>query len=151
MALLNVGDQAPAFAGATQSGTVSLKALAGKHVVLYFYPKDDTPGCTKEACGFRDGIAALKAKNAVVIGVSADSAASHAKFAAKYSLPFDLLADPDKTVINAYGAWGEKVRYGQKSLGILRITYVIGPDAKIKAVFPKVSPETHAEDILKVL
>jgi peroxiredoxin Q/BCP len=152
MAELKVGDLAPAFEAQTQSGkTVSLKQLAGKTVILYFYPKDDTPGCTKEACGFRDGYAALQAKGAVILGVSADSVESHQKFATKFSLPFDLLADPERKIIEAYGAWGEKSMYGKKYMGIVRITVVIGPDGKIRQLYPKVSPETHAQDILATL
>jgi len=152
MAELKVGDVAPQFEAQTQSGkTVSLKQLAGKTVILYFYPKDDTPGCTKEACGFRDGYAALQAKGAVVLGVSADEVASHQKFATKFSLPFDLLADPERKIIEAYGAWGEKSMYGKKYMGIVRITVVIGPDGKIAQLYPKVNTETHAQDILSTL
>jgi peroxiredoxin Q/BCP len=152
MAELKVGDVAPAFSAKTQSGkTVALKELKGKTVVLYFYPKDDTPGCTKEACSFRDNFAALKAKGVVVLGVSADDEASHQKFVEKFSLPFDLLADTDKQIIQAYGAWGEKTNYGKTYMGIIRSTVVIGPDGKIKELIKKVNTETHATDILATL
>jgi thioredoxin-dependent peroxiredoxin len=152
MAAPQVGDQAPAFSGPTQDGsTISLANLKGKSVVLYFYPKDDTPGCTKEACGFRDVYSQIQAKNAVVIGVSADSVKDHDKFAKKFDLNFPLLADESKACIEAYGAWGEKSMYGKTYMGIMRSTFVIGPDGKIKAVFPKVKPEEHAAEILALL
>lgn len=150
--MLNVGDKAPAFSGETQNDeTISLSDFKGKNVVIYFYPKDSTPGCTKEACSFRDNIEALADKNTVVVGVSADSVASHKRFAEKQSLNFHLLADPEKTVIKAYKAWGQKKMYGKSYDGILRITYVIGPDGLIKAAFPKVKTATLAEEILEVL
>ncbi len=150
--MLNVGDQAPDFSGDTQSGeTIALKDFKGKTVVLYFYPKDNTPGCTKEACSFRDNYAELANQDVVVIGVSADSVKSHQSFVSKFDLPFYLLSDPDKEVINAYGAWGEKTSYGKTSEGILRITYIIGPDGIIQTVFPQVKTATHAEEILAVL
>jgi thioredoxin-dependent peroxiredoxin len=152
MAELQVGDVAPAFEAQTQSGkTVKLSDLKGKTVVLYFYPKDDTPGCTKEACSFRDHIGALQAKDVVVLGVSADDVTSHQKFAQKFSLPFDLLADTDKRIIQAYGAWGEKTNYGKSYMGIIRSTVVIGPDGKVKEIIKKVNTETHATDILATL
>jgi len=152
MASLAVGDPAPAFSAQTQAGdTVTLAGLKGKTVILYFYPKDDTPGCTKEACAFRDSYADFKAKGAVVLGVSADSVASHDKFATKFSLPFQLLADPDRQIIEAYGAWGEKSMYGKQYMGIIRTTVVIGPDGKVAQLYPKVSPETHAAEILATL
>jgi len=152
MSNLKVGDHAPEFSGLTQDGSsISLKGLAGKSVVLYFYPKDDTPGCTKEACGFRDVYSQIQGKNAVVIGVSADGVESHKKFAEKFNLNFPLLADEDKAAVMAYGAWGEKNMYGKTYMGILRTTFVIGPDGVIKAVFPKVKPEEHAAEILALL
>ncbi len=150
--MLKEGDTAPAFALQDQNGnTVSLSDFAGKTVVVYFYPKDDTPGCTKEACGFRDSYADLTARGAVVLGISADSPDSHAKFVGKYDLPFTLLSDPDKTVIQAFGAWGVKKMYGKEYEGIMRSTFVIGPDGVITKVFPKVKPADHAAEILKLL
>src|SRR6185436_16038196 len=117
------GKAAPAFTLPDQNGkSVSLKELAGKNVIVYFYPKDDTPGCTKEACGFRDGWKDLQKLGAVVLGVSADSGDSHKKFAAKYKLPFTLLSDPDRSVMETYGAWGEKTMYGKKVVGVIRST-----------------------------
>lgn len=149
MADLNVGDPAPDFTAKNQNGeTISLSELSGKRVVLYFYPKDDTPGCTKEACSFRDNITALNDKNTVVLGVSPDDEASHQKFIDKYDLPFDLLADPDKEIIQAYGAWGEKNMYGKKKMGIIRSTFIIGPDGNLEKIYKKVKTATHAEDIL---
>lgn len=150
--MLKVGDKAPAFAAQDQDGkTVKLADLAGKSVVLYFYPKDMTPGCTTEACGLRDEHAAIKKKGAVVLGVSKDDATSHRKFIEKEKLPFSLLADEDLKVIKAYEAWGERSMYGRKFMGILRKTYVIGPDGRIKAVFPKVKPAEHAAEVLEAL
>jgi len=150
--MLNIGDKAPAFSGETQNDeTISLSDFAGKNVVIYFYPKDSTPGCTKEACSFRDNIEALADKNTVIVGVSADSVASHKRFAEKQNLNFHLLSDPDKEVIKAYEAWGEKKNYGRVYEGIYRITYIIGPDGTITATFPKVKTTTHGEDILEAL
>lgn len=150
--MLNVGDRAPDFSGVDQNGkSVRLGDLKGSKVVLYFYPKDMTPGCTVEACAFRDGFKALKKKGAVVLGVSKDSALSHKKFIEKYDLPFSLLADESGEIVKAYGAWGEKSMYGKKYMGILRITYVIGADGRVAAVFPKVKPATHAEEVLQAL
>jgi peroxiredoxin Q/BCP len=144
-----VGDLAPAFsATATDGSTIRLADLAGKNVVLYFYPKDDTPGCTKEACAFRDVHGQLLKKGAVVLGVSADSAKSHAKFTEKFQLPFPLLADEERQIVRAYGAWGEKTFMGRKFFGILRSTFLIGPDGRVKAVWPKVKPEEHAAEVL---
>jgi thioredoxin-dependent peroxiredoxin len=146
---LQAGDQAPAFSGITQTGdTISLADFAGKTVVLYFYPKDDTPGCTKEACSLRDNFDALLAKDVVIIGVSPDSSESHTKFIDKFTLPFDLIADTDKTVIETYGAWGKKM-YGR--LGVLRHTYVIGPDGVIIKIFKRPKTDIHGEQILDVL
>jgi peroxiredoxin Q/BCP len=150
--MLQPGDKAPAFSLQAASGTtVSLRDYAGKTVVLYFYPKDSTPGCTREAEAFRDAAPALKKKNAVVLGVSKDSLASHCKFRDKYSLNFPLLSDPDGEVIARYGAWGEKNLYGKKSMGIIRTTVVIAPDGKIKKVFPKVKVDGHADAVLAAL
>ena len=130
---------------------VSLKDFAGKKVVIYFYPKDDTPGCTKEACGFRDNYDAILAKGAVVIGISADSVKSHSGFKKKYDLPFYLLSDPAKTVIQLFGAWGEKSMYGKTYEGILRSTFILDEAGKVIKVYAKVKPQEHAEEILKEL
>lgn len=141
--------QAPAFTLPDQTGTMrSLSDYAGKWVILYFYPKDQTPGCTTEACSFRDANETLLAKNAVVIGVSADSVQSHADFIAHYSLPFTLLADTDKQVITAYGAWGKKI-FGHE--GILRKTFIINPSGQIVKEYPRVTPAEHATQILNDL
>ncbi len=150
--MIREGMAAPDFVLDSDEGaSVSLASYSGKTIVLYFYPKDDTPGCTKEACGFRDAFDAILAKGAVVIGVSPDAAASHAKFRKKYGLPFVLLADPQAHVLKAYGAWGEKSMYGKKYEGVLRSTFIIGPDGMVKKAFPKVTPEGHAEEILALL
>ena len=149
---LMVGSKAPAFKVKDQDGkTVSLADFRGKKLVLYFYPKDDTPGCTKEACAFRDGMAQLRKLGAEVAGVSFDSPASHAKFRAKYKLPFALLADEQKKVAEAYGVYVEKIMYGKKRMGIRRSTFVIGPDGRIAAIFPKVKPEEHAAEVIEAL
>jgi len=146
---LNEGDQAPAFTANTNGGgKVSLADFAGKNVILYFYPKDDTPGCTKEACAFRDHFAEFKKKGAVVLGVSTDPVKSHDKFVEKFKLPFTLLADEDKRIVEAYGVWGQKSFMGRKYLGTHRVTFLIGPDGKIKNIWPKVKPEEHAEEVL---
>jgi len=131
--------------------SVSLKDFAGKKVVVYFYPKDDTPGCTKEACSFRDNYDAILAKGAVVIGISADSVKSHSGFKKKYDLPFHLLSDPQKSVIQLFGAWGEKSMYGKTYEGILRSTFILDETGKVIKVYPKVKPAEHAEEILKEL
>jgi thioredoxin-dependent peroxiredoxin len=150
--MLKEGQKAPAFTLESSDGKkVSLGEFAGKNVVLYFYPRDSTPGCTREAEAFRDAQAALKKKNAVVLGVSKDSIASHCKFRDKYSLNFPLLSDPDGGVLEKYGAWGEKVMYGKKMMGIIRSTVVIGPDGKIKKLFPKVKVDGHADEVLSAL
>lgn len=150
--MLKVGDKAPGFTLESEEGkSVSLSDYRGKVVVLYFYPRDDTPGCTKEACSFRDAYDLFLDKGAVVLGVSPDKSASHGRFKSKYALPFHLLADPEKTALGAYGAWGEKKMYGRTVEGVIRSTFVIAVDGTIKAVFPKVRPEGHAEEILKVL
>ena len=147
-----VGSKAPAFSLASDTGEkVSLSSLKGKPVVLYFYPKDDTPGCTVEACEFRDTWADVKKTGAVILGVSPDGLKSHEKFRAKFKLPFPLLADEDHSVAEAYGAWGEKSMYGRTYQGILRTTFVIGPDGKIARVFEKVKPQGHAAEVLEAL
>src|SRR5437016_4949774 len=131
--MLSVGDPAPDFKLKDDGGNeVRLNDLKGKKVVLYFYPKDDTPGCTTEACSFRDDLKKFKAKNAVVLGVSADSMESHAKFKQKFKLPFPLLSDPEKKMLEAYGVWKEKSMYGRKYMGIERTTFIIGADGKIE-------------------
>lgn len=150
--MLKEGDTAPAFSLKDESGnTVSLSDFSGKKVVVYFYPKDDTPGCTKEACSFRDTYDDILAKGAVVIGISADSEASHEKFKSKYELPFYLLSDPEKEVIQAFGAWGEKSMYGKTYMGIMRSTFVIGEDGTVIKAWPKVKPADHAKEVLAVL
>lgn len=149
---LKVGDQAPAFDAATSGGgRISLADYKGQHVILYFYPRDDTPGCTKEACAFRDDFAAFKKKGAVVLGVSPDSVKSHDKFVTKFKLPFTLLADEDKAIVQAYGVWGEKVFMGRKYLGVHRVTFLIGPDGVIQQIWPKVKPEEHAAEVLAAI
>jgi thioredoxin-dependent peroxiredoxin len=147
------GKAAPAFTLTDADGkAVSLKDFAGKNVILYFYPRDDTPGCTKEACGFRDDWAALKKANAVVLGVSADSEASHQKFRGKYKLPFPLLSDPKRTVMEKYGAYGEKMMYGKKTIGVIRSTVWIGPDGKVRKHWRKVAnAEAHPAQVLAAL
>jgi peroxiredoxin Q/BCP len=152
MAMIEEGNKAPDFKlASSQGGSVSLKELRGKTVVLYFYPKDDTPGCTREACAFRDSRAALEKKGVVVLGVSGDSVASHEKFRDKYALTFPLLSDPDKEVAKKYGAWGEKVLYGKKSVGMIRSTFVIDGQGVVRKVFPRVRVDGHAEKVLEAV
>jgi peroxiredoxin Q/BCP len=149
---LKEGDEAPDFTATAQSGgVVSLADYKGKNVILYFYPRDNTPGCTKEACAFRDEFAAFREKGAVVLGVSTDSAKSHDKFIGKYKLPFTLLADEDKKLVTAYGVWGEKSFLGRKYMGTHRITFLIGPDGRIKKIWPQVKPEAHAREVLAAI
>jgi peroxiredoxin Q/BCP len=149
--MLQEGKKAPAFALPNQNGEkVQLKDFAGKKLVLYFYPRDSTPGCTTEALGFRDAQKKLEKLNAAVLGVSKDSAAAHCKFIDKQGLNFDLLTD-DGTVLEKYGAWGEKSLYGKKSLGILRTTVVIDEDGVVRKVFPKVRVNGHVEAVLEAL
>jgi len=147
------GKAAPAFALADADGNdVALKSFAGKDVIVYFYPKDDTPGCTKEACGFRDGWKDLQKAGAAVLGVSADSGASHKKFATKYKLPFTLLSDPDRKVMEQYGAWGEKVLYGKKVTGVIRSTVWIGPDGKVIKHWARVrEAASHPDAVIAAL
>ena len=152
MATLKPGSPAPDFSLPTGSGeTVSLKDLKGKKVVLYFYPKDNTSGCTKEACEFNDNLARLKKKGAVVVGISPDSAASHTKFADKYSLSFPLLSDESKEVLKKYGVWKEKSMYGRKYMGVERTTFVIDEKGRITHIFPKVKVEGHVDEVLAAL
>ena len=147
------GKAAPAFTlPDAQGNKVSLKDFAGKDVILYFYPKDDTPGCTKEACGFRDDWKTLQKMGAVVLGVSGDNAASHQKFTAKYKLPFPLLSDPERTVMEKYGAYGEKMMYGKKTVGIIRSSVWIGPDGVVKKHWRKVADAAkHPDQVLETL
>ncbi len=146
------GDKAPDFtANTNQGGRVSLSDFQGKHVILYFYPRDDTPGCTKEACAFRDEFEAFRNKGAVVLGVSTDSAKSHDKFVTKYKLPFTLLADEDKQIVQAYGVWGEKSFLGRKYMGTHRVTFLIGPDGRIKKIWPMVKVAKHVQEVLAAL
>jgi len=151
--MLEEGRKAPGFSLPSDSGkTIALEDFKGRNkVVLYFYPKDDTSGCTAQACEFRDNWKAVQAAGAVVLGVSPDGVASHGKFKGKYQLPFPLLADEDHAVAEAYGAWGEKSMYGRKYHGILRTTFVIGTDGKIEKVFQKVKPKGHAAEVLAAL
>ncbi len=149
---LKEGDKAPPFSVLTDTGgKVSLADYTGKNVILYFYPKDDTPGCTKEACGFRDDFAAFKKKGAVILGVSTDPVKAHKKFVEKFKLPFTLLADEGKEIVNAYGVWGEKTFMGRKYQGTHRVTFLIGPDGKIKKIWPTVKPEEHPQEVLAAL
>lgn len=150
--MIAVGKKAPAFTLPSSSGaTVSLKDLKGKTVVLYFYPKDNTPGCTQEACDFRDNFARIQAAGALVFGVSADSIASHRKFQQKLELPFELLSDESHTMLEAYGAWKEKSMYGRTFMGIERSTVVIDANGVVKHMFPKVKVKGHVDEILAVL
>ena len=149
---MKVGQKAPDFSVMDDSGrTVKLSDLKGKKVVLYFYPKDDTPGCTKEACNFRNGIDEIRKLGAVVLGVSADSAASHKKFKSKFDLNFPLLADTEKKIIEGYDVWKEKSMYGKKYMGIERTTYIIDKNGKISHIFPKVKVEDHYDEVLAAL
>lgn len=150
--MLEVGMSAPDFTLADKDGNqVSLSDFAGKRVVLYFYPKDNTPGCTRQACAFAGAYRGFQALDTVVIGVSRDSAASHQRFAEKYDLPFVLLSDPELTTIQAYGVWQEKKNYGKVSMGVVRTTFVIDPNGIIEKVMPKVKPDTNAQEILDYL
>ena len=150
--MLKVGEMAPQFSLPTGDGkTLTLKDLKGKKVVLYFYPKDDTSGCTKEACSFQENLSAVKKKGAVVLGVSADSAASHAKFARKYNLGFPLLSDEKREVLKAYGVWKEKSLYGRKYMGIERTTFIINENGRIARIFSKVKVDGHTNEVLAAL
>ena len=152
MAKLKEGDIAPDFKGKDQNGNeISLSSLSGKKIILYFYPKDDTPGCTAEACNLRDHYTGLNGKGFEVIGVSADNEQSHQKFIGKFSLPFNLVADTEKTILKSYGAWGTKKMYGKEYKGILRKTFMIGEDGKIIRIIDKVDTKNHTEQILEAL
>lgn len=148
--MLNEGDKAPNFTTKDQNGgTVNLSDYKGKKIVLYFYPKDDTPGCTKQACSFRDADDTYNAKGIKVFGVSTDDEKSHQKFISKYQLPFDLLADTDKQIVEAYGVWGEKSMYGKTYMGTNRKTFLIGEDGNIAKIFDKVNVSEHADEVLE--
>ena len=150
--MLEIGMKAPEFTLSDQNGNlVSLSDFYGKKVVLYFYPKDNTPGCTRQACAFGASYTGFREKNVAVIGVSKDSVKSHANFAKKFDLPFILLADPELTAIQAYGVWQEKKLYGKVSMGVVRSTYIIDENGCIEKVMPKVKPDTNAEEILAYL
>ncbi len=150
--MLEAGTKAPEFTLTDKDGNaVSLSDFRGKKVVLYFYPRDNTPGCTRQACAFGGAYGELRALNAVVIGVSKDSAASHQKFAEKYSLPFILLSDPERTAIEAYGVWQEKKNYGKVSMGVVRSTFIIDENGVIEKVMSKVKPDTNAGEVLACL
>ena len=150
--MLEVGMKAPLFTLLDKNGNlVSLSDFLGKKVVLYFYPKDNTPGCTRQACAFGESYEAFQAKNTVVIGISKDSVASHQRFAEKYHLPFILLSDPELQAIQAYGVWQEKKLYGKVSMGVVRSTYLIDEQGMIEKVMPKVKPDTNAGELLEYL
>jgi peroxiredoxin Q/BCP len=157
MSTLQVGDTAPSFTSTAIGGkygegtTLSLQDLKGTPFVLYFYPKDDTPGCTTQACGIRDAWTEISSSGAVLFGVSIDSIKSHEKFISKFQLPFPLLADTDKSIVEAYGVWVEKSMYGKKYMGTERTTFVIDGQGRIAAIFPKVKPADHSELVLKAL
>lgn len=149
---LEAGTRAPDFTLPDQNGNpVRLSSFKGKKVVLYFYPKDNTPGCSRQACAFAARYAGFKAQNVAVIGISKDSVASHQKFAEKYELPFILISDPERVAIEAYGVWQEKKNYGKVSMGVVRSTYIINEEGIIEKVMPKVKPDTNAEEILEYL
>ena len=149
---LKVGDNAPNFSLRDQNGnSVSLDSFLGKKVIVFFYPKDDTPGCTVEACNFRDDFEMYEEKNAVLLGISKDGEESHKKFISKFDLPFRLLCDEDHAVAEAYGAWGEKSMYGRKYMGIIRTTVVVDADGKVEQIFEKVKPKDHSKELLEML
>lgn len=150
--MLQVGQKAPDFTLPDKDGNpVTLSSYLGKKVVLYFYPKDNTPGCTRQACAFAAAYSGFNEKNTVVIGVSKDSVASHIKFAEKYSLPFILISDTERVAIEAYGVWQEKVMCGKKGMGVVRTTFIIDEQGNISAVMPKVKPDTNAQEVLAML
>ena len=150
--MLKIGEKAPDFTAVTDTGAeISLSSLRGKKVVLYFYPRDNTPGCTTEACDFRDRAEALAAKDAVVLGVSTDTVASHEKFKAKHALPFTLLADPERELVSAYGVYQEKKQYGRSFMGTVRTTFVIDEGGTITSIFEKVKVKDHADAVLASL
>ena len=149
---VQIGERAPAFCLPSSTGKqISLSGLCGKKVVLFFYPKDDTPGCVKEACGFRDSIPEFHKNNIALFGISADGLESHDKFISKYQLNFPLLSDEEKQMSSQYGAWGEKVVYGKKTVGMNRMTFLINEDGILVKVWEKVTPEGHAEEVLQAI
>ena len=151
-AMLKEGDKAPAFTlKNAENESISLIDFTGKTVVVYFYPRDNTPGCTKEACGFRDIYDEILARGVVVLGISADSVKSHARFKEKFDLPFHLLSDPEKEVIKGFGAWGMKKNYGKEYEGLIRSTFIIDGNGTVIKVFPKVKPAEHATEILAIV
>lgn len=148
--MLTVGQKAPSFSAPDQYGKIRTSDdFKGSWLLLYFYPKDDTPGCTAEACGLRDNMNVFKKNGLLVVGVSADDEASHKKFGEKYALSFPLLADTEKKIVNVYGVWGEKFMYGKNYMGILRTSFLIDPEGVIQKIYEKVKPEEHAEEVLK--
>jgi peroxiredoxin Q/BCP len=150
--MLEAGIKAPDFTLKADDGsTVSLKDFRGQKLVLYFYPRDNTPGCTKEACSFRDDYSGILDAGARVVGISPDTVQSHGKFKGKYELPFPLLSDPEHCVADMFGAWGEKKSYGKTSMGIIRSTFILDEEGRIVKVFPKVKPENHAQEVLEAL
>ena len=149
---LEPGDIAPDFTAKTQTGDdIRLSSLRGRPVVLYFYPRDDTPGCTREACGFRDSWNQIQAKGAIVLGVSTDSVRSHERFSERYKLPFTLVSDEEKSIVSAYGVWGEKSFMGRKFQGTRRMTFLIGADGRIQKIWPKVKTANHSAEVLEAL
>tara|TARA_Y100000588_G_scaffold242583_1_gene256687 strand:- start:2168 stop:2644 length:477 start_codon:yes stop_codon:yes gene_type:complete len=149
---LKEGDTAPEFSAETDGGNhITLAELKGKYIVLYFYPRDDTPGCTKEACGFRDAWEELQNSGAVVLGVSTDSVKKHDKFVKKFSLPFPLLADENQSIVTDYGVWGLKKFMGREFMGTHRITFLINPEGNIEKIWPKVKPDQHAQEVLEAI
>ena len=150
--MLKAGDKAPDFAlGDAQGRTVRLSDFAGRRVVLYFYPRDNTPGCTRQACAFRGAFEGFRKADAVVVGISRDGESSHKRFAGRYDLPFVLLSDPQREAMEAYGVWQEKKLYGRTGMGVARTTFVIGPDGTIERVFEKAKPDTNAAEVLSWL
>ncbi|MFN9790263.1 MAG: thioredoxin-dependent thiol peroxidase [Holosporales bacterium] len=149
---ITIGSPAPDFTAVTDAGkTLTLAQFRGQYVVLYFYPKDDTPGCTKQACGFRDALPDFSGVDAVILGVSRDDTASHAKFVKKFDLNFPLLADTEGTITEAYGVWVEKSMYGKKYMGIERTTFLIDKEGKIQKIWPKVKVDNHAKEVLQAI
>ena len=150
--MLQIGTKAPDFTLQDKNGNnISLSDFLGKKIILYFYPKDNTPGCTRQACAFAEAYDEFKSRNIEVVGISKDSVASHVKFAEKYNLPFILLSDPERKAIDAYGVWQEKKMCGKVSMGVVRTTFIIGENGNIETIMPKVKPDTNAAEILEML